>query len=74
MYIIELLFKIFNKEKNKHKPKEFNYEVTENLNISGEKCEHIFLPIDSTKKILACTKCGYILKVTNQQKKNFFIK
>ena len=25
-------------------------------------CKHHFLPIDSTKKIFACSKCGYVVK------------
>lgn len=38
-------------------------------------CSHIFLPIDSTKKILACTKCGLVVKKENLKLKppvNFF--
>lgn len=54
MYIIELFFKL--KEKlNKPPKKEPQKEV--------ETCEHIFLPVDSTKKILACSKCGMIYKL-----------
>lgn len=54
MYIIELFFKLKEKLKQsakKEKPKE------------PERCEHLFLPIDSTKKILACSKCGMIYKL-----------
>lgn len=69
MYILELLFSLLKKRKNKSESKRFSYEPAENID---EKCEHIFLPIDSTKKVLACTKCGYILKITPQAKKNFF--
>lgn len=72
MYIFELVLNLFNKKKPT--PQEFDFKTNQNFENSEEKCEHIFLPIDSTKKILACTKCGYIHKVTNQPKKNFFIK
>lgn len=49
MYILEYLIK-----KILPKPKRpqisFEQEYT--------KCEHIFMPIDSSKKRFACTKCG----------------
>ncbi len=61
MYIIELIAKLSTKIKNrdfqflkKEKPAEQEEE---------QKCEHIFVPIDSTKKILACTKCGFIIHI-----------
>ena len=25
-------------------------------------CEHNFMPVDSTGLILACTKCGFVIK------------
>ncbi|MBQ7286855.1 MAG: hypothetical protein IJW73_03750 [Candidatus Gastranaerophilales bacterium] len=57
MYIIELFFKI----KNDLKKKKFKKQAVNGLEI--EKCDHLFIPIDSTKKILACSKCGAIHKV-----------
>lgn len=27
-----------------------------------EKCNHVFLPLDSTGETLACTKCGLVVK------------
>lgn len=56
MYIFELIFKIINDIKNK-KPVE-NSDFEEEY----QKCDHIFLPVDSTKKVLACIKCGLIKK------------
>ena len=58
MYIIELFYKLINdyksgKFKKKKKPQ------TENV----EKCSHLFVPIDSTGRILACSKCGEIYKL-----------
>ena len=73
MYIIEFLYKKF----KKHKTDTISMAAIENsedINDLPEKCEHVFLPIDSTKSVLACSKCGYIIK--NQEKKvkkNFFI-
>lgn len=58
MYIIELIAKIIKEKNSKERqknlmPPEIDYE---------EKCSHIFLPIDSTGKILACSKCGLTVK------------
>ncbi len=57
MYIIELIVKLI---KNKDK-KQFS-KIEDD---SPETCEHIFLPIDSTKEILACSKCGQVVKAKN---------
>ena len=35
-------------------------------------CEHIFMPIDSTGEILACSKCGEIIKKEELKPVNFF--
>ena len=58
MYIIELFYKLIEDYKSgkfKKQPK-----VAQN-NI--EKCEHLFVPIDSTGRVLACSKCGQIYKL-----------
>lgn len=58
MYIIELFIKIkedFKNGKFKKSPKPPKKEI--------EKCDHLFVPIDSTKRILACSKCGMIYKL-----------
>lgn len=57
MYIIELFLKLKNDIKNK-KPKN---KISQNEEI--EKCDHLFVPIDSTGRILACSKCGEIYKL-----------
>lgn len=56
MYIFELIYKIIDNIKNRKKtpPTDFEEEYQE--------CEHIFVPVDSTKKVLACTKCGLLKK------------
>ena len=58
MYIIELFLKLkedFKKAKTKNEP-----EIqAENI----EKCNHLFVPIDSTGRILACSKCGELYKL-----------
>ena len=58
MYIIELFLKLkedFKSGKFKKQPK---IKVEQ-----SEKCNHLFVPIDSTGKILACSKCGEIYKL-----------
>lgn len=52
MYIIELIVKLL----NKNKVKKINMPEKD-----YEKCEHVFLPIDSTNQVLACSKCGYVI-------------
>lgn len=60
MYIVELFLKLINDFKSQKKaPK--NPEISDSDEM--EKCDHIFVPIDSTGKILACTKCGEIYKL-----------
>ncbi len=61
MYIIELIAKLSTKIKNRDF-KFLNKEKPEQIK-EEQKCEHIFVPIDSTKKILACTKCGFMIRV-----------
>lgn len=69
MYIFEILYKsIINIAKKKDKKEETPKE---------SECDHVFLPIDSTKKILACSKCGMLMKAKDMQIKppaNFFMK
>lgn len=58
MYIIELFFKLkedFKAGKFKRKPKK---QIEEK-----ETCSHLFVPIDSTGRVLACSKCGKLYKL-----------
>ncbi len=62
MWIFEFLYKIivdFIQKKHKHEEEQ----------VEAETCEHVFLPIDSTKKILACSKCGMLIKAENLKPK-----
>lgn len=59
MYIIELIAKILKEKKEK------KFSITSGQNEEyepEEKCEHLFLPIDSTGETLACSKCGMVVK------------
>ncbi|MDO5438405.1 MAG: hypothetical protein Q4F80_09435 [bacterium] len=57
MYIFELIYKIIDTLKNPKPIERADYFE------EYQKCDHIFVPVDSTKKILACTKCGIIKKI-----------
>ena len=38
------------------------------------KCDHLFMPIDSTGEVLACSKCGELRKKSELTPTNFFLK
>lgn len=67
MYIFELIYNLIHKFSNRKKEPPNKNEV-----VYVDNCEHIFLPVDSTKKILACSKCGLLVKsdVLNIKKEN----
>jgi len=58
MYIIELFLKL----KQDIKMGKFKKQTSTTFQ-EVEKCNHLFVPIDSTKRILACSKCGEIYKL-----------
>lgn len=60
MYLFELITKWINPKK-KYESKN-SFDPFAQNSEDDENCEHIFLPIDSTGEILACTKCGTIIK------------
>lgn len=65
MYILECLFKLFRK-KTKEK-NDFNYNPLNEPYIEEEyeRCNHKFMPLDSSGENLACIKCGFIVKRSN---------
>ncbi len=65
MYFIEILRKLFNK-KNLSKF-QFGGKAYQNETLEDEKCEHMFVPIDSTGKVFACINCGLVI---NEKPKN----
>ena len=68
MYLIELLVK-----KIKKKQREQTSYGPLNTEFSEEsKCEHIFMPIDSTGEILSCKNCGQIVNRKDLKDINFF--
>ena len=77
MYIIELFVKWLSKNKrgNSANPNEIykegmSYdiegELTNELIDEAKYCKHNFMPVDSTLEVLACTKCGFVIKKRNK--------
>ncbi len=69
MYFIEKLVKLYynclqRNTKVIARPIEDNSELEDVLT-----CKHNFMPIDSTGKILACSKCGYLVTKKRAVKK-----
>ena len=74
MYIIELLIKWINKNKRMEKANPDNIlkegVIFDTEGVISTKlpeddaltCEHNFMPVDSTGLVLACTKCGFVIK------------
>ena len=70
MYFIELLVKKF---KKKQEFKEEYNPLDEEMN-EEEKCEHVFMPIDSTGEVLSCRNCGLVVNRKDLKDINFFRK
>ena len=74
MYIIELFIKWLNKNKrgNKANPSNLFTEAVKNRAKEPADealtCEHNFMPVDSTGTVLACTKCGFVVKRREKNK------
>ena len=60
MYIVELFLKLIKDFKSK---KGWFKKEQPKMIEQAEKCDHVFIPIDSTGRVLACTKCGEIYKL-----------
>ncbi len=65
MYFIEILRKFFNKD-NLRRLK-FGKKSAFPTDEEVEKCEHMFVPIDSTGKVFSCINCGLTI---NKKPKN----
>lgn len=66
MYLIELFNKLKNLKKTKE-PEFIEYEEPVEEIEDALTCKHNFMPIDSTKTVLACTKCGFVIKNTKMK-------
>ncbi len=70
MYIIEKLVKIYLKLTNKDNTPILPDGLDKSELEDVVTCQHNFLPVDSTGEILACSKCGYLVRKKRLKKKN----
>lgn len=73
MYLFELITKYI-KGKRYRKSLDFDPFVQdeENDEFNSDECEHVFLPIDSSGEVLACSKCGLVVKREDLKDVNIF--
>lgn len=62
MYIIELFINWLNKNKRGDGANPDGLYKEKFVDEEEEMCEHKFMPVDSTGEVLACTKCGFVVK------------
>lgn len=83
MFIFEAVLKYLKKDRFSEILEEHDQKQSENLlnyipleedieTPEDTACEHIFMPIDSTGEILACTKCGELKKRSEISPLNIF--
>lgn len=70
MYLVELVVKLFSRKKKVKEPS-FDPFAQDDIEAS-EDCKHIFLPVDSTGEILACSKCGLVVNKKDLRDINIF--
>ena len=68
MYIIELFINWLNKNKRGDGANPDGLYKEKFVDEEEEMCEHKFMPVDSTKNVLACVKCGYVIKKNENYK------
>ncbi|MBD5402761.1 hypothetical protein HDR58_08185 [bacterium] len=71
MYIFELIaqaFKPKRKSKNNFNPLEEIDDIIED----SDKCEHLFMPLDSSNEMFACKYCGLIVPKEKLKNINIF--
>ena len=68
MYIIELFIKWLNKNKRGEgaNPENVYKESFDKEPDEALTCRHNFMPVDSTGNVLACTRCGFVVKKKGQ--------
>lgn len=62
MYIFEKIAKLYMEiSGRKHYSKIPVFRISDDETEDIVTCRHTFIPIDSTRNILACSKCGYLI-------------
>ncbi len=70
MYILELFVKWLNKNKRGDGANPYNIYAAKDVAKDEDEaliCNHNFMPVDSTGTVLACTKCGFVVKKRNKR-------
>ncbi len=62
MYIWELIKKLKESKKQILNSQDTVESIQQDELEDVLTCKHVFMPIDSTKTVLACVKCGYVIK------------
>ena len=70
MYFLELITKWINGKKYERKDK-FDPFLQDDIE-NPEICEHIFLPLDSSEEIFACSQCGLVVNKEDLKDVNIF--
>lgn len=70
MYLFELITRYIMGKKYKKDPS-FDPFAQDNIE-NFDSCEHIFLPIDSSGEVLACSKCGLVVNKKDLKDVNIF--
>ena len=74
MYIVEKIVKLYIKYFKKEKVSPNYVYIDSNEPDDIVTCKHNFMPVDSTGKILACSKCGYVVTDKRLKKNHNFFK
>ena len=69
MYLFELITKYI---KGKKYTRKSDFDPFAQDEVVEECCEHVFLPVDSTGEVLACSKCGLMVNKKDLKDKNIF--
>lgn len=70
MYLFELITRYIMGKKYR-KDSSF-YPFAQDDIENSDNCEHIFLPIDSSGEVLACSKCGLVVNKKDLKDVNIF--
>lgn len=70
MYLFELITRYIMGKKYR-KNSSFDPFAQDDIENS-DNCEHVFLPIDSTGEVLACSKCGLVVNKKDLKDVNIF--
>ena len=73
MYIFELITEFIKGKKYKRSVEYNPLEVIpDGLEENSETCEHLFMPLDSSKELFACKYCGLVVPRSELKNKNIF--